>query len=123
MKEAKQYSRFCGIDMAKQKHVAYIIDLNGQYLLKPKSIRNNAEGFQNILNCLSQTAKTTSVLIGMEATGHYWYSLHDFLTCKGYQVAVLNPIQTALQAKQAIRKCKTDKYDAFHIANLIILDL
>jgi len=119
MKEAKQYSRFCGIDMAKQKHVACIIDLNGQYLLKPKSIRNNAEGFQNILNCLSQTAKTTSVLIGMEATGHYWYSLHDFLTSKGYQVAVLNPIQTALQAKQAIRKCKTDKYDAFHIANLL----
>jgi transposase len=55
----------------------------------------------------------------MEATGHYWYNLHEFLTLKGYDVVVLNPIQTALQAKQAIRKCKTDKYDAFHIANLL----
>ena len=119
MKASKQHLRFCGIDMAKQKHVACIVDRNGKILLKPKSIRNNTEGFQQILNCLRQTGRAKSVLIGMEATGHYWYSLHDFLTRNGYNVAVLNPIQTALQAKQAIRKCKTDKHDAFHIANLL----
>jgi len=119
MKASKQYLRFCGIDMAKQKHVACIVDRNGKSLLKPKSIRNNTEGFQQILNCLKQTGSARSVLIGMEATGHYWYSLHDFLARNGYDVAVLNPIQTALQAKQAIRKCKTDKHDAYHIANLL----
>ena len=119
MKASKQYLRFCGIDMAKQKHVACIVDRNGRSLLKPKSIRNNTDGFQQILNCLKQTGRAKSVLVGMEATGHYWYSLHDFLTRNGYTVAVLNPIQTALQAKQAIRKCKTDKHDAFHIANLL----
>jgi len=119
MKASKQYLRFCGIDMAKQKHVACIIDKNGQYLQRPVSIRNDANGFHKILNCLKQTGRTKSTLTGMEATGHYWYSLHDFLTRNGYDVAVLNPIQTALQAKQAIRKCKTDKYDAFHIANLL----
>jgi len=59
------------------------------------------------------------MLVGMEATGHYWYSLHDFLIRNSYDAAVLNPIQTALQAKQAIRKCKTDKHDAYHIANLL----
>ncbi len=30
MKASKQYLRFCGIDMAKHKHVACIIDQNGQ---------------------------------------------------------------------------------------------
>jgi len=119
MKTAKQYIRFCGIDMAKHKHVACIIDRDGQYLLKARTIRNNTEGFKNILNCLKQTGRAKSVLIGMEATGHYWYSLHDYLVRNGYDVAVLNPIQTAQQARQAIRKCKTDKYDAFHIANLL----
>lgn len=118
-KASKQYLRFCGIDMAKQKHVACIIDQNGRYVLKPKSVRNDADGFQHLLNCLKQTGRTTSVLAGMEATGHYWYNLHEFLTRHGYAVAVLNPIQTAQQAKQAIRKCKTDKYDALHIANLL----
>jgi transposase len=45
--------------------------------------------------------------------------LHDFLTRCKYTVVVLNPIQTARQVAQAIRKCKTDKYDAAHIAALI----
>jgi transposase len=119
MEKSKKYLRFCGIDMAKQKHVACIIDRNGQYLLRPKSFRNDIAGYQQILNCLKQSGRAKSILTGMEATGHYWYSLHDFLTRQGYTVAVLNPIQTAQQAKQAIRKCKTDKYDAFHIANLL----
>ncbi len=119
MKTSKNYLRFCGIDMAKQKHVACIIDTNGQYLVRPRSIRNDADGFQAILNCLKQTGRSKSILTGMEATGHYWYSLHDFLRRNGYDVIVLNPIQTAQQAKQAIRKCKTDKHDAFHIANLL----
>jgi transposase len=119
MKTSKQYLRFCGIDMAKQKHVACIIEKDGRYLLRPISIRNDAHGFETILNCLKQTGRTKSVLTGMEATGHYWYSLHDFLTRQGYNVVILNPIQTAQQAKQAIRKCKTDRYDAFHIANLL----
>jgi transposase len=119
MKASKQYLRFCGIDVAKQKHVACIIDNNGRYLVRPKSIRNDAAGYQQILNCLKQSGRTRSILAGMEATGHYWYGLHDFLTRHGYTVAVLNPIQTAQQAKQTIRKCKTDKYDAFHIANLL----
>jgi len=122
MKASKQYLWFCGIDIAKQKHVACIVDRNGKALLKPKSIRNDTEGFQQILNDLKQTGKDGAVLVGMEATGHYWYSLHDFLTRNGYDVAVLNPIQTALQAKQAIRKCKTDKHDAFHIASLLRTD-
>lgn len=119
MKASKPYLRFCGIDVAKHKHVACIIDNNGQYLVRPKSIRNDAAGYQQLLNCLKQSGRKKSILAGMEATGHYWYALHDFLIRHGYAVAVLNPIQTAQQAKQAIRKCKTDKYDAFHIANLL----
>ena len=55
----------------------------------------------------------------MEATGHYWYSLRDFLVEHGYEVAVLNPILTAQQAKKGIRKSKTDRIDAGHIATLI----
>jgi transposase len=119
MKASKQYLRFCGVDVAKQKHVACIIDQNGRYSVRPKSVRNDAAGYQQILNCLKQSGKTKSILTGMEATGHYWYSLHDFLARHGYTVAVINPIQTAQQTRQAIRKCKTDKYDAFHIANLL----
>jgi transposase len=65
------------------------------------------------------------LLIGMEATGHYWYALHEYLTSpatpgnNGYQVVVLNPLQTAQQSRKQIRKAKTDKKDARTIARLM----
>lgn len=119
MSKNKHYLRFCGIDVAKNKHVVCLIDHDGQQITKPRTIANTSEGFSNLLNCLKLTGKAKSILIGMEATGHYWYSLHDFLANAGYDVVVLNPIQTAAQVKQAVRKRKTDKHDAFHIAALL----
>jgi len=119
MSKNKRYIRFCGIDIAKNKHVLCIIDRDGQTIVPSRSFANDSQSYQRLLECLKDTGKASSILIAMEATGHYWYSLHDFLTRNGYQVVVLNPIQTAMQAKKGIRKCKTDKIDAFHIAMLI----
>jgi len=115
----KRYTRFCGIDVAKRKHVACIIDSDGQFVTRSQSFHNNAEGFQQILARLKDAGGSKEVTIAMEATGHYWYGLHDFLICQDYPVAVLNPIQTAQQAKKGIRKSKTDKIDARHIAMLL----
>jgi transposase len=115
----KRYTRFCGIDIAKQKHVAQIIDCDGQCVARSQSFNNDATGFQSILARLKDAGGPGKVLVGMEATGHYWYGLHDFLVEHRYDVAVLNPIQTAQQAKKGIRKSKTDKIDAGHIATLI----
>ncbi len=118
-KPPKRYTRFCGIDVAKRKHVACIIDSDGEFVARSQSFNNDAEGFQRILARLKDAGGSKKVIIAMEATGHYWYSLHDFLVGQGYQVAVLNPIQTAQQAKKGIRKSKTDKIDARHIATLV----
>jgi len=119
MASSKRFIRFCGIDVAKNKHVMCVIDRDGTQSVRLTSFRNNNDGYKRMLVRLKQTGKSSSVLTGMEATGHYWYSLHDFLGRNGYTVAVLNPIQTAQQSKKSIRKRKTDKYDAFHIAKLL----
>jgi len=119
MSKHKSYLRFCGIDVAKNKHVLCIIDRDGQTVVRSRSFANDSAGYQQLLECLKSSGRTASLLVGMEATGHYWYSLHDFLTRNGYQVVVLNPIQTAMQAKKGIRKRKTDQIDAFHIAMLL----
>lgn len=118
-KPRKRYTRFCGIDVAKRKHVACIIDSDGEFVARSHSFNNDAEGYQQILARLKQAGGSKKISIAMEATGHYWYSLHDFLVRQGYPVAVLNPIQTAQQAKKGIRKSKTDKIDARHIATLL----
>jgi transposase len=115
----RKYSRFCGIDVAKNKHVACILDPDGRFVARSQSFHNDAKGYELFLERLTKAGGQDRVLTAMEATGHYWYSLHDFLARQGYTVAVLNPIQTAQQARKGIRRCQTDKIDARHIATLI----
>jgi len=115
----KRYRWFCGIDVAKNKHVACIMDRDGRIVARSQSFYNNAEGYQVLLKRIKETCASDRPLIGMEATGHYWYALHDFLVERGYDVVVINPLQTKQQAKKGIRKSKTDKIDARHIATLI----
>jgi len=116
---ARNDARFCGMDVAKNKHVACIIDREGKLIVRSLSFTNDAEGFQRILDRLKEIGGPSKVAIAMEATGHYWYSLHDFLARHRYTVVVLNPIQTAKQVTKGIRKSQTDKIDAHHIAVLL----
>jgi transposase len=117
--DSKPFTRFCGIDVAKHKHVACVLDQNGVFVARSQSFDNDAEGYQLFLERLQKAGGSSRILTAMEATGHYWYSLHDFLVRHGYAVVVLNPIQTAQQARKGIRKCQTDAIDARHIATLI----
>lgn len=115
----KRYAGFCGIDIAKNKHVACVIDRDGNVVVKSQTFTNDAAGYRQILTRLKEAGGPRRIAVAMEATGHYWYSLHDFLVRNRYDVAVLNPIQTAQQAKKGIRKTQTDRIDARHIAVLI----
>lgn len=119
MQKPRTYRRFCGLDVGKNTHTLYILDARHHTLVPAQSFHNDARGFQQLRMRLQETGQKRTVLIGMEATGHYWYSLHDMLVRHGYAVIVLNPIQTARQAHQMIRKCKTDKLDARRIAVLL----
>lgn len=117
--DSKRFTRFCGVDVAKNKHVACILDRDGQFVSRSQSFGNDAKGYELFLERLKNAGGPNQILTAMEATGHYWYSLHDFLARQGYPVVVLNPIQTAQQARKGIRKCQTDKIDARHIATLV----
>jgi len=117
--ERNDQHRFCGIDIGKAKHMACILDADGRFLARSQSFLNNAAGYEQLLARLQQAGGPPQVRVAMEATGHYWYSLHDFLVRQAYPVSVLNPIQTSQQAKMGIRKKKTDKTDARHIAVLL----
>jgi len=119
MPHQRSYRRFCGLDVGKNTHTVCIIDAQQNTLTPARSFHNDRRGFQQLLDSLQQTGRKHTVLVGMEATGHYWYSLHYTLTQQGYAVKVLNPIQTARQAQREIRKRKTDKWDAHRIAVLL----
>ena len=64
-------------------------------------------------------ANSSNVIIGMEATGHYWVSLYSYLIDLGFTVYVINPIQSDAFRKMYIRQTKNDSKDSFIIAQIM----
>ena len=112
---------YLGIDIAKNNHVASLIDENAKPLFKAFSFSNTLDGAKSLLAKLSDYADSPNCIeIGMEATGHYWLSIYSFLVENGYIVHVVNPIQTdGWRRGTEIRKRKTDIIDSVLIADLI----
>jgi transposase len=111
---------YCGIDIAKRKHEASVIDEAGHLLSKSISLENSSDGAGKLTGFLSEKGiSKADVLIGMEATGHYWLSLYSFLTDEGYDVKVINPIQSDAFRKMYIRQTKNDSKDSFIIAQIM----
>ncbi len=113
---------WCGIDIAKRKHMVAVLDADGQVAQVPFSIANTRAGFER----LRQTLSTLSgpVQIGLEATGHYWLALpspgwtgYDDLTRHDYPVVVFNPLQIHAYRKSGLRKLKHDRSDAIWTAD------
>ena len=108
---------FCGIDVAKHEHAVLVMDDKGQVIQPAFSIGNNRDGFDQLTTVLAELPGP--VMVGLEATGHYWLALYDDLTGQGYSVAVINPLQVAAYRRSGIRKTKTDPTDAFWIADFL----
>ncbi len=70
---------FCGIDVAKRNHAVALLDEHGQLVQRPFSIENTRAGFDQLLQALAQLPGGP-VVIGLEATGHYWLALYEDLT-------------------------------------------
>ena len=109
-----------GIDIAKRKHVAALLDDNGKRVFKNFSFTNTMEGVNRLLDRINQVGfSTKNLLIGMEATGHYWMILYHYLSSAGFQVRLINPLMTAARRNAGIRGTKTDSVDAELIANIL----
>jgi len=112
---------YVSIDTAKDKHDCVIIDADGVVLVDNFTFSNNMGGFDFLLEKINSVAdRFENVKIGVEATGHYNYNILGFLTEKGLDSYVLNPLHTNLYRKGiSLRKTKTDKVDASTIAIII----
>ena len=109
---------YIGIDIAKRSHQAAVTNASGELIVKPFSFKNSAIGFAQFLSVLEENSVAYSCcVIGLEATGHYWYPLYFFLIEQKFTVKVFNPIQTAAFREIAIRKVKNDNHDSIMIAD------
>lgn len=110
-----------GIDIAKHNHQAVIIDERGVPLCKPFAFANANAGVKKLADAIARvTADPAEVIVGMEATGHYWLALYSALLPLGFTLHVINPIQTdAMRHATTIRKSKTDVIDCELVAQTI----
>jgi transposase len=108
---------YCGIDVAKRKHAVVVLDEKGQQRKAVFTAENTRLGLEGLVEQLSSLGGDVS--IGLESTGHYWLSLYDVLTQRGYPVVVINPLQIAAYRKSGLRKVKNDRTDAVWIANFL----
>ena len=112
---------YVGVDIAKTNHYAAIVDYStGEVIQTPFLVTNNSTGFDLLLSKISNFPKE-NILIGLESTAHYGNNLIFYFHQKGFNIGVINPIQTATLRKTRIRKVKNDKVDSLLITEALSL--
>ena len=107
-----------GIDLAKRRHSAAVIEQGGERLLIGFEFENDEEGFASLLGKLAEVGAACGESgVCLEATGHYGRNLIAFLEAHGYDVFEVNPLLTSNWRKaMSVRKVKNDAVDAEALA-------
>lgn len=109
-----------GVDIGKNFHQATIMDKTGKVLGGSIRFPNTTVGAGMLLSRIaSVNPEKLPLSFGLEATGHYWLALYSFLVSKGHPVFVINPYQSDAWRKVYLSSTKTDKEDAFLIADIL----
>jgi len=108
-----------GIDIGKRKHAATALSPQGEIIAQLASFPNTREGIDRLeRDVLRKAGGPGKVLVAMEATGHYWMCVYHELRRRGYECAVLNPVQTHAQGRTRIRKTSNDRICSEDIARV-----
>jgi len=111
---------YVGIDIAKNNHEASIINAKGESLSESIAFTNSRVGCEKLIKLMERLgAAAQNTIIGMEATGHYWLSVYTYFLELGYDLKVINPIQSEAFRKMYIRQTKNDAIDSHVIAQVI----
>lgn len=110
---------YLGIDVGKFSHSLCLLDDDNQRSIW--QITNDKSGFEKLREKLLK-ADLKNLLVGMEATGHYFLNIYDFLLQFGLssqQIALLNPLQVKSFRNTNLRGAKSDNVDCERIAVLL----
>jgi transposase len=111
---------YIGIDVGKFSHSICVLNQSGQKTIFV--VENNKLGFEELRKKLQSLHDAENILVGMEATGHYFLNVYEFLLefgLKTEQIALLNPLQVKAFRNTNLRGAKSDNVDAERIAVLL----
>ena len=83
-----------GVDIAKKKHYARAFDFRGMELDKVIKFKANGGGFESFINWTESVAKAHGKkknVVGIEPTGHYWYTFGRAVIDRGLMLVQVNP--------------------------------
>ena len=94
-----------GIDVAKDKHDCFILSSDGEILYDVFTIRNNREGFENLLQRIQLcTQKSDKIMVGLEATRRYIYNiLANIILLRKFISFLMKP--TGLNLTSMMKNC------------------
>jgi transposase len=112
-----------GVDIAQEAHVARAVSFRGIALGSPLEFGSHDEGFQMFgrwIQELLKSYKLSKVIVGMEPTGHYWFSLARWLSGKGIEAVLVNPhLVKKNKENRDNTPSKSDRKDALVIADMV----
>jgi len=112
-----------GIDVAKNKHHAFLGTATGKTLLKRLIFENSMNGFERLLD-YAETIKTKhaleKIVFGLEPTANYHKPLAEYLIKCGYNVVFVSGV-AVVRNRELLdgRWDKNDDKDSANIADLI----
>ena len=111
-----------GVDIAKEKHVAVVFQPGGG-ASRPFSFTADREGFESFAAYLENQLAASGLQrmkVGMEATGHYWFTLAHFLGERSVPIVLVNPLHTKrMKEIHDNSPDKSDPKDAAIVAELV----
>jgi transposase len=112
------------LEIGKSYHKALIANYFGSLVKPPFEFHNSQEGIRflrNAITDISRNQPVEQVVIGMEATGHYFKMPAAMLHEVGYSnLFILNPLSTSYCRKAGLTWSKTDNEDLRAIGQALI---
>jgi transposase len=112
------------IDVSKSSSYASAFLTYNNPFSKPMYFEHTPQGILCALKLLKELENVSDKKpdVVLEATGNYSKSIVQYFQGIGYQVIVLNPLQTSMQKRKNMRKVKTDPIDTHRIAQVYYMN-
>lgn len=113
-----------GIDISSETHYVRAFDWRGLELSKVFRFESTSYGFENFSEWLTEICKTKqkdNIIIGAEPTGHYWFTLAEYLKEHDIKFVFVNPMHVKRTKElDDNHPSKNDRKDPKVIAKLVI---
>jgi len=92
--QVEETSLVVGIDIGSTNHYARAFDWRGIELARIFKFSNSGEGFEKLSHWMQGICEMNGknkIIVGIEPTGHYWFTLGRYLREQGIKLVMVNP--------------------------------